>query len=187
MFICNVSLNKSKFVKVLIYVVIAVIIISAIFGIYSFINKSKGKFVDHCVIENADTDVVEIAPENYTNILKSSHENMNLYLGKKIKFSGFVYRLYDFNDNQFVLGREMLVSQVSQNQAQAVVVGFLCDYKEARNFADGTWIEIEGTISKGYYHSEIPVLEITKINQINAPENPYVCPPDDGYVETEKI
>ena len=27
---------------------------------------------------------------------KNSYENMDAYVGKKIKFSGFVYRLYDF-------------------------------------------------------------------------------------------
>lgn len=185
MFVCNVSLNKSKIFKIIIYIVIAAIIISAIFGIYSLVNKSKKNFVDDCEVRSAD--VTEIPAENYTNILKSCHENIDLYLGKKIKFSGFVYRLYDFNENQFVLGREMIVSQTSQTQAQAVVVGFLCNSEESSRFADGTWIEIEGTITKGYYHSELPMLEITKINEASAPENPYVYPPDEGYVETEKL
>lgn len=184
MFVCNVSLNKSKLFKILMYIIIAIVIIAVIFGIYSFINKSKRNFVTDDI---KTANVAEIAPENYTNILKSSHENIDLYLGKKIKFSGFVYRLYDFNENQFVLGREMIVSQTSQNQAQVVVVGFLCDSEESSKFDDGAWVEIEGIISKGYYHSEIPVLKITKINKTRAPENPYVYPPDDGYVETEKL
>lgn len=185
MFVCNISFNKSKMFKIIIYIIIAVIIISAIFGIYSLINKSKKNFVDDCEVKNAD--ITEISPENYTNILKSCNENINLYLGKKIKFSGFVYRLYDFNENQFVLGREMIVSQTSQTQAQAVVVGFLCNLEGGNKFSDGTWIEIEGTITKGYYHSEIPVLEITAINETSAPENPYVYPPNNGYVETETL
>ena len=185
MFVCNVSLNKSKVFKIFIYIVIGIIIVSAIFGIYSLVNKSNKNFVDDCEVKSAD--VTEIPAENYTNILKSCHENIDLYLNKKIKFSGFVYRLYDFNENQFVLGREMIVSQISQTQAQTVVVGFLCNSKESSNFTDGTWVEIEGTITKGYYHSEIPVLEITKINETTAPENPYVYPPDEGYVETENL
>ena len=48
-------------------------------------------------------------------------------------------------------------------------------------------MEIEGTITKGYYHSEIPVLKITKINKTDCPENPYVYPPDSGYVKTESL
>ena len=184
MFVCNVSLNKSKIFKIFMYILIALIIIAVLFGIYSFVNKSKRNFVND---EIQTASIVEITPENYTNILKSSYENINLYIGRRIKFSGFVYRLYDFNDNQFVLGREMIISQTSQSQAQAVVVGFLCNSPESSKFEDGTWVEIEGTISKEYYHSEIPVVKITNISQTTAPENPYVYPPDTGYIETENI
>lgn len=184
MFVCNVSLNKSKILKILMYIFIIILIISVIFGIYSLINKSKRNFVND---DLKAANVLEINSENYTSILKSSHENIESFLNKTIKFSGFVYRLYDFNENQFVLGREMIISQTSQNQAQVVVVGFLCDYAESSKFSDGTWVEIEGVISKGYYHSEIPVVEITNIAKTSAPENPYVYPPDVSYIETESV
>ena len=184
MFVFNVSIKKSKALKIFICIVSATIIISLIFGIYSLRNKTKREFVNYN-IKNAD--IAEIAPENYTSILKNSYENMDAYVGKKIKFSGFVYRLYDFNESQFVLGREMIVSQTSQTQAQVVVVGFLCNLKGASAYEDGSWVEIEGTIQKGYYHSEIPIIEVTNITTVNCPENPYVYPPDSGYVKTETI
>lgn len=184
MFICNISLSKSKIFKILLYIFVALLIIAVIFGIYSFINRFKRNFVNDSI---QTAGVLEINSENYTSILKSSHENIELFLNKTIKFSGFVYRLYDFNDNQFVLGREMIISQNSQNQAKVVVVGFLCDYVDSAKFSDGTWVEIEGVISKGYYHSEIPVVKITSIAQTTAPENPYVYPPDATYIETESV
>ena len=182
MFVCNVKLNRAKIFKI---IIILVIIISLLFLIYSKIVKSQKQFVNDEVIH---MDIAEIQPENYTSILKSCHENIEPYLGKKIKFSGFIYRLYDFSENQFVLGREMIVGNGnSQNQAQVVVVGFLCNSSEASSFNDNDWVEIEGTITKGYYHSEIPVLEISKIQKASCPENPYVYPPDNSYVETEKL
>jgi len=186
MFICNISLNKSKIFKIFLYIFIAILIMAVIFGIYSFINKSKRNFVDDTI---QTANILEINSENYTSILKSSHENIELFLNKTIKFSGFVYRLYDFKDNEFVLGREMIISQNTQNknQAQVVVVGFLCDYTDANVFDDGTWVEIEGIISKGYYHSEIPIVKVNTITKTTAPENPYVYPPNAGYIKVENI
>lgn len=107
--------------------------------------------------------------------------------GKKIKFSGFVYRLYDFSENQFVLAREMIVDKFSNNKANVVVVGFLCEYDDISNFANDTWVEIEGTITKGYYHSQIPVVKISSINKIDCPNDRYVYPPEGGYVSTENL
>jgi len=102
--------------------------------------------------------------------------------GKKIKFSGFVHRLYDFKDNQFVLGREMVINKFSNDQVEVVVVGFLCEYNNASSsFDNDEWVEVEGIITKGYYHSEIPVVQISRIKKIDCPKDVYVYPPDGGY------
>ena len=105
---------------------------------------------------------------------------MNQYIGKKIKFVGFVYRLYDFPNDQFVLARQMIVSP----DLQAVVVGFLCHLNGAEKYKDGCWVEIEGTITKGEYHGEIPVIEIENIKETKTPNDEYVYPPDESYVPT---
>ncbi len=184
MFICNFSLNKSKLLKIIIWFLAVIVILSIIFGIYTLANSSKENFVNDDI---KASDITEISANNYTNILKTCHENINTYVGKKIRFTGFVYRLYDFNEKQFVLGREMIISKLSDNQAQTVVVGFLCESEAASKYEDGTWIEIEGTITKGYYHSELPVVKITKINSTNCPSDPYVFPPDNNYISTEEL
>lgn len=134
-------------------------------------------------------DCLQITDSTYTSILKDSHENIDKYVGKKIKYTGFVYRLYDFNENQFVLAREMIIS--SDNHG--VVVGFLCDCDDlngckASNFKTGTWVEVEGVIEKGYYHCDLPVVNVTKITGIDGPSgsnNGCVMPPTDSYVRTE--
>lgn len=120
---------------------------------------------------------------NYTNVLQNVHNNIDKYVGQKIKFTGYVYRMYDFTDEQFVLARNMIVS----SDFQTVVVGFLCHSKVASNFEIGTWVEIEGTITKGDYYGEIPVIEIEKINTVNPPTDEYVYPPDDSFVTTSTI
>lgn len=117
---------------------------------------------------------------NYTNILKSVHDNPDEYIGQKIKFSGYVYRIIDFTEKEFVLARNMVVS----SDFQTVVVGFLCNYEKAKEFENGTWVEITGTIKKGTYHGEMPVVDIDSIQKTKKPSDEYVYPPDDNYIPT---
>ena len=105
-------------------------------------------------------------------------------MGRKIKFSGFIYRVYDLNKEQFILGRNMIIS----SDFQTVVVGFLCHYKDAIKFRDSMWVELEGTITKGtYQNSDMPILEVTKIKELEKPNDEYVYPPDENYIPTSVI
>lgn len=63
--------------------------------------------------------------------------------------------------------------------------GFLSHYKDAIKLRDGIWVEIEGTITKGTYHgSNMPILEITSLKEIDKPNDEYVEPPDEDYFPT---
>ena len=177
MFVCNVKLNSSIVKKIgiiSIVIVIAIVFILVGFRFYKAASVVRVK-------DEFDNSNLEVNSNNYTNILKDSHENISKYVGKKIKFTGFVYRLYDFNENQFVLGREMVIS--SDNHG--VVVGFLSECKEARNFKDGTWVEAEGVIEKGNYHGEIPVIIVKSLKEVCVPNDEFVYPPDDSFVNSE--
>jgi len=115
--------------------------------------------------------------------LKSVHDNPDEYIGQKIKFSGYVYRIIDFTEKEFVLARNMVVS----SDFQTVVVGFLCNYDKAKDFEDGTWIEITGTITKGAYHGEMPIVDIENIQKTEKPSDENVYPPDDDYIPTSSL
>ena len=135
---------------------------------------------------NNDSDMLgkdsihTISASNYTNVLKVVHENIDDYVGKKISFTGYVYRVYDLNDNQFILARNMIID----SKSQSVVVGFLSEYDNAKDLEDGTWVEITGEITKGEYHGEMPIVKITKLEKVSAPSEEFVFPPDDTYIPT---
>ena len=74
--------------------------------------------------------MVTLEKDSYTNILQAVHEDLNEYVGIKIKFSGYVYRLIDFDENQFVLARDMIINE---DGTQYVVVGFLCESKKIKD------------------------------------------------------
>lgn len=179
MFICNVSMRKIKSFKVIFCILISIFLIVLLVSIYHKTKKSNKVYITD---SNKFNEVYELPGSNYTNMLKDTYEHLNNYVGKKIKFTGFVHRLYDFNDNQFVLAREMFTSPISNNQAEVVVVGFLCESNNASAFSEKTWVEVEGEITEGFYHSKVPVIKVTNMKQVECPEMPFVNPPDGGYV-----
>ncbi len=179
MVIYNMKLNNNKLIKFglkMLFLIIIVLLLICVYRIVFYKSNNKNETCDLNPLQ-------EINASNYTNILKDSHENIEMYIGKRIKFSGFVYRLYDFDDTQFVLGRNMIIS----SDYQAVVVGFLCKLNNSIQYKDGTWVEIEGTITRGEYHGKIPVVKITSIKETNIPNEEYVYPPDETYIQTSKV
>ena len=134
--------------------------------------------------EMNEADVLYLTAKNYTNALKSVHDNIDSYVGKKICFTGYVYRCIDFKETEFVLARDMVIS----SNMQTLIVGFLCDYKKAGNFENNSWDELTGEITKGSYHGDMPVIKVKEIKQIEKPESDiYVYPPDSYYVSTSNI
>lgn len=131
----------------------------------------------------SSNNVYEIPTNNYTSILNTVHNDIDTYVGQKVSFSGYVYRVYDFNDEQFVLARDMVVS----SDFQTMVVGFLCSYENANKYKNNTWVNITGTITKGYYHGDIPIIKVEKIEEIQKPEDSFVYPPDDFYIPTSSL
>ena len=172
MFICNFKINSNKILKISLILMLIFIVLIMGFSIYKIFIGNKFSINDSQKIAN----VYNIPVNDYTNVLKSVHDDLNTYIGQKINFSGYVYRVYD-------LARDMVIN----SNSQTLVVGFLCQYKGAKKFQNGTWVNITGQIIKGYYHGDIPVIDIKEIKEIEKPEDVYVYPPDDFYVQTEAL
>lgn len=180
MFICNIKVNGKLCFKILMIIMGLIVLAIFILSVYKLFGAQKE--VMNVKDELIHSDVTEIMPNDYTNVLKAVHEDLGSYTGKDIKLSGYVYRVVDFSDNQFVLARNMLVD------SQTYVVGFLSKYDKIKDFTDGTWVEIIGTISKGEYHKkEIPILEVKELKQVQKPQDDLVPPPNNTYIPTSSI
>ena len=178
MFIYNFKINGIKTFKTLFIIILLIIFL--IVGIVTYRVFKGSNNSDYSLLKNSN---FEIKPSNYTNILKAVSENIDDYVGTKFTFTGYVYRLYDFTDNQFVLARDMVVS--SNNQT--LVVGFLCEYKNASKFNNKDWVTITGEIQKGNYHGDIPIIKILEMQKTEIPKEEYVYPPDDTYIPTSGV
>lgn len=158
MFILNVKLNYKK---ILIGCIICGAIIASIveFGIKDNIvetNSNMNKF-DY-----------EITDKNFVDCIEKIHNNIDENVNKTIKLSGFVYTLADFKDEFFICGRYMTIDNDTQ------VAGYMCSYKGDIKLVENEWIEITGSIIKGEYNGEIPVIKVNTITKIPAPANMYV-------------
>lgn len=179
MFVYNLKINGTKTFRIIVISIILIALLVLSISIYNFYCKSKFLLNDNL----PSNSVANIDGSNYTNLLKQVYDNVDTYVGQSINFTGYVYKTKDFNDTEFVLARDMLIN----SDSQSVVVGFLCNYEDAKNLKEGTWINVTGQIIKGYYHDEIPVIDINKIEETNKPEEEYVYPPDNTYIPTSVI
>ena len=160
MYIKNIKLNPKKILIICLLIAIAITLVLEITA-----PKNSPTLP-------TQTYDLELNEENFTTILKQAHNNIDGFVGKTIKCSGFVFTLYDFKQNNFVCGRNMMLDDEDK------VVGFLCEYSGDLDIIQGEWIEITGSITKGYYMGDMPVIQVDTIKKITAPPNTYVKAPD---------
>lgn len=73
---------------------------------------------------------------------------------------------------------------IINSNSQTVVVGFLCELDNAKDFSDDTWVNVSGEIIKGNYHGDMPIIKVTSIDCVDRPSEEYVYPPDESYIPT---
>lgn len=158
MFVVNFKLDYKK-------ILIACVVIALFIAtIIEFGNKNN--------IINVNSDIAnydfDLNDENYTEMLKNIHDNLDTCVGKTVHMSGFIFRMPDFKENYIVCGKNTIANNEDK------VAGILCEYENAKELLDNEWIEITGVIIKGEYNGEKPVLKIGKITKITAPSNTFV-------------
>lgn len=181
MFIYNIKVNGSKLFKYFfIGIVLLVVVIVGIVSFRVFYGASNSSGDSSC---SPQSKVSKLSASNYTNVLKAVHETIDDYVGVTINFTGYVYRVLDLNENQFILARNMIIS----SDFQSVVVGFLCEYENSKDFEDGTWVELTGKITKGNYHGDMPIVKVIEIKKVDKPNEEFVYPPDESYIPTSGL
>ena len=127
-------------------------------------NRNELQLIDETIIMDND---------NYVRWIQEIYDNIEKYNGKKIQVSGFVFKDEQFEDNEFVSARMMMVCCAADMQP----IGFLVRYDNAAELNVDTWIRVYGTIAKGEFNGNaIPVIEADKVENTEKPEFDYVYP-----------
>ena len=183
MFVCNVKISKMKIFKMILSIMAIICISLSGIGILKMYKSKENQetiFGGDCMPSG---EVAYLTDENYTNVLKEVHENLENYIGQKISYTGYVYRVPEIEENEFILARDMKL----ENLNQTVIVGFLCDCENAKDFDTYSWVKVTGTIQKGNYFGEIPCINVTEIEKCETPENTVVSAPDENFIQTAVI
>lgn len=167
MFICNLKLNKKALCRMFIVLSLFVVFFIILYSFYViFFKKSQ-------TCDSYKNNIIDLNESNYTNILKAANENIDSYIGVRVRVTGYVYRLIDFNESQFVVARDMKLNKSSQS----LIVGFLCESKDASKYSDGTWVEVVGKIKRGKLNEELAILDVISIKAVTKPKQIFVSPP----------
>jgi len=118
-------------------------------------------------------DSIKVTDLNYTEATSEINDFPGDYLGKTISMTGFVFRSPALTTSQLSLVRYVITCCV----ADSLPYGVMCEVKDAKNYPDGTWLSIEGTVQMGKYEdTDTPFIKVTSLKQIEAPKKPYVFP-----------
>ena len=116
-------------------------------------------------------DKIVITQENYMAVMEVIYDYPEEFVGKTIELTGFVYNDPD-NANQQFLFRFGIIHCI----ADSGVYGLLTTGSQ-QTFADNTWVKASGKLTLTYHNSlkqSLPSLELTSIQEIQEPKNPYV-------------
>lgn len=99
-----------------------------------------------------------ITKDNYIEILKDCHDNIDNYIGKKIIVSGYVYIQEDFSENRLVIAQNISLDPTTPGESY--IVGFLCENLSHYSFSSNETIRIKGIITKGTYNNlDYPIIQ----------------------------
>ncbi|AWN21337.1 TIGR03943 family putative permease subunit [Streptococcus sobrinus] len=116
-------------------------------------------------------DKIEITMENYMEVMELIYLYPDRFVGKTITYTGFVYNDTNQKDHQFLF-RFGIIHCI----ADSGVYG-LSTRGNKQHYENNTWIQATGTIHIEYNQAlkqSLPVLEMSKCQQVTKPDNPYV-------------
>jgi len=118
-------------------------------------------------------EILIIEDENFLDVMTVLDLYIDDFVGKKVEVRGFAYREPGMKLDEMVVARFSMTCCT----ADSAVYGLLTKGEETRQFENDTWLKVTGTIFKTDFDGwQIPTIKPEKIEQIEAPEQPYVYP-----------
>lgn len=146
---------------------------SGAFEIYSEKTESGGQGTIPKKELDIENGIIEVTTNNFVFSLDEILYNPDKYVGKEIELSGFVYRDKSLKENEFIIGKFMMVCCAADMQ----IAGITCDNNNLQYYDDNTWVKIKGTIQKSSHEDEVdPIIILEHIEKDPSPDTSYVYP-----------
>ncbi|MDN4494917.1 TIGR03943 family putative permease subunit [Ureibacillus aquaedulcis] len=120
-----------------------------------------------------ESESIQMTEDMFSTYYGEINDNLESYVGKTIKMSGFVFKEEGLTGNQLVISRFLITHCV----ADASIIGFLTEFTGAVTIQEDAWVEIEGVLEVGNYNGyDLPLLKATSLNVVEEPSEPYIYP-----------
>lgn len=133
----------------------------------------NGENIDQVLDEDlpydVNADLIEIGDEDYGIFYLDALDNQDRYDGKRVSFTGMVYKNSLFQRNDFVPGRRVMTCCADD----IAFLGFLCKSREAKRLSNRQWVKVTGTMKYEYrreYKGPGPVLMAESVVLTEKPE-----------------
>ncbi len=118
---------------------------------------------------DVSAETIEISDRDYALWFQDMMNDMNKYVGKKLKFKGVVARDGKIPEDTFVVGRHVMTCCADDIQ----YCGIACDWSGATTLKTNDWVIVTAELSIGnhkLYKSKGPYLTAISVSRTTAPE-----------------
>ncbi len=124
-------------------------------------------------VPDLEEEIIVVKDYNYINWLYILYRDADAYQGTEIEITGFVFKDADFEENQFVVSRFVMVCCIADMQ----LAGLLCRYEGAQELEVDSWVHIRGTLERDTFMGEsLPAIIPREIIPVEKPQIPYIYP-----------
>lgn len=120
-----------------------------------------------------NADIIDIEDIDYGIWYIDMMDNLEKYVGKKVRFKGQVLKSRDLNAGFFVPGRMAMTCCADDTQ----FIGYVCKNPAVKHLRIGSWVMVTAEIKAEYmevYHDIGPVLYASEIEAAEKPEQEMV-------------
>ena len=147
--------------------------INSTFDLYGGKTESDGQGTIYKKELDIKDNAINVNSKNFVFSLDEILANPDKYVGREIEIAGFVYKDKTLKENEFIVGRFMMVCCAADLQ----IAGLGCEGTNLEEYPNDTWIKIKGKVKNDTSDGTAdPVIVVEHMEKDLKPDTSYVYP-----------
>jgi len=143
------------------------------FDLYGGKTETNGQGTSDKKELDIKDNVINVNSKNFVFSLDEILDNPDKYVGLEIEITGFVYKDNTLKENEFIVGRFIMVCCAADLQ----IAGLGCEGTSLEDYPNDTWIKIKGKIKNDTSDGTAdPVIVVEHMEKDLNPDTSYVYP-----------
>jgi len=143
------------------------------FDLYGGKTETNGQGTSDKKELDIKDNVINVNSKNFVFSLDEILDNPDKYVGREIEITGFVYKDKTLKENEFIVGRFIMVCCAADLQ----IAGLGCEGTNLEAYPNDTWIKIKGKIKNDTSDGTAdPVIAVEHMEKDLKPDTSYVYP-----------